>query len=180
VRQGHQGVFAPTTGALAYITEGQGRQKPTRLWVAGTKGRHRHVLATLTQGVPSEDVLTWSPNGRSIAYMTDTGRIIHPGVSEKGTRTLWVAGAVTHRPRPLVVALDGVLLSPGWSRDGGRIAYLATAACPCRGTANHRVDAAVSVVNVRTGAHQLVLHPAQTGARVFKGSRFEAVAWVTP
>ena len=56
----------------------------------------------------------WSPDGRSLAYATDRG----------GTLDLWIRDLATGVDRQLTDLPAVAAVSPAWSRDGGRIAFL--------------------------------------------------------
>ncbi len=72
VTPGRDAAVAPTTGRLTYVTgsldlHGRGR---TTLWVADAQGQHARPLVT-GQGLQGQiGSPTWSPDGRSIAYIT--------------------------------------------------------------------------------------------------------------
>jgi Tol biopolymer transport system component len=60
---------------------------------------------------------------------TDTGRFIHPEEWIPGVQTLWVAGAISHHPRALIVDATGCVSSPVWSPDGRSFAYIGYCGC---------------------------------------------------
>ncbi|GAC1319861.1 MAG: hypothetical protein NVSMB22_03570 [Chloroflexota bacterium] len=171
VRGASAGIYAPVTGALAYVTGGFGAAHTTRIWVAGAQGRRRHIIASTPLGLADSSLL-WSPNGRSVAYVTDTGTFYR-----RGARTLAVAGAAAPHSRTLVVPRDGALDSPSWSPDGLSIAYAGTAPCTCRGTSPMGTGPAVLSVDVATGARHLLLGPLQIRAGYRAERDVASIAW---
>ena len=83
----HDAVFAPTAGALAYVT-GEPNRGGMSLRVADAHGRHVRVLATVKGLIASP---AWSPDGRTIAYIT--GSYMGNGGTE--IRTIDVASGMT-------------------------------------------------------------------------------------
>ena len=83
----------------------------TNVWVAGTDGSAARALTDAT--VTNNDV-TWSPDGRSIAFIS----------SRDSTRAVWVIGADGGSPRKLPTGTQPAS-RPRWSPDGSRIAFLA-------------------------------------------------------
>ena len=89
-----------------------------RIWVADIDGTNARRL---TNAEVSEHDPTWSPDGRSIAYVTWEGRVGHvyrvaanPGANP---------GANPAEPRRLS-SEPGIWTSPAWSPDGERIVVL--------------------------------------------------------
>jgi WD40 repeat protein len=179
IRGAQRGVFAPVTGTLAYSTGGLNAGQPTVIWAVGTHGRHRHVLATVQQPLapPEADALTWSPDGRSIAFLTDTGRVLHPGVRSPGIRSIWTAGAISHLPRTVVVDPTGSIRSPVWSPRSASIAYIGSCACGSAPPTAAR-SAAIWLVAIASGARHLVLSATPRGAGR-SSSQFSTIAWVS-
>jgi hypothetical protein len=83
----HDAVFAPASGALAYVT-GEPNNGGMSLRVADAHGRHVRVLATVNGPIASP---AWSPDGRTIAYIT--GSYLGNGGTE--IRTIDVASGTT-------------------------------------------------------------------------------------
>jgi dipeptidyl aminopeptidase/acylaminoacyl peptidase len=83
----HDAVFAPTSGALAYVT-GESNKGGMSLRVADAHGRHVRVLATVNGPIASP---AWSPDGRTIAYITG----LYTGNCGTEIRTIDVASGTT-------------------------------------------------------------------------------------
>jgi hypothetical protein len=100
----HDAVFAPTAGALAYVT-GEPNKGGMSLRVADAHGQHVRVLATVKGLIASP---AWSPDGRTIAYIAG----LYTGNGGTEIRTIAVVGGT---PR-LVLSTTGArqsLLPPG-------------------------------------------------------------------
>jgi WD40-like Beta Propeller Repeat len=83
----HDAVFAPTSGALAYVT-GEPNKGGMSLRVADAHGQNVRVLATVNGLIASP---AWSPDGRTIAYITGS----YTGNGGTEIRTIDVAGGTT-------------------------------------------------------------------------------------
>jgi len=109
VAPGRDAAVAPTTGRLAYVTGSldtheRGR---TTLWVADAQGRHGRSLVT-GQGIQGQiGSPTWSPDGRSIAYITGQ-------TSYKNRTVIAVVDVATGRSRTLLAADAAGLPSGGY------------------------------------------------------------------
>jgi Tol biopolymer transport system component len=173
VRGGYAGIYAPVTGALAYLTGGWRPSQLTRIWVAGAQGHRRHILGSAALALAASP-LVWSPNGRSVAYVTDTGSM-HP----RGARTLAIAGAAAPHQRTLVAARDGVLDFPAWSPDGLNIGYSGAASCACPSTSTPGIGAAIFTVDVGTGVRHIRANSQQllAGQRPPSQADVTSIAW---
>lgn len=179
IRGGRRGVFAPVTGTLAYSTGGLKAGQRTVIWAAGTRGRHRRVLATVQRPLAPSEVgaLTWSPDGRCIAFTTDTGHALHPGEWSSGIRSIWVAGAISHHPRTVVIDPTGGIRSPVWSPRSTSIAYIGACVCGSK-VPNTARSAAIWLAPIISGApHRVLTATSQRAGR--SSSQFSAVAWVS-
>jgi len=176
VHGGRQGVFAPVTGDLAYVTGGERRGHSTLIWVAGTQGRRRHLLASTRVAVVEERGLLWSPDGRSISYITGNGADVHPGLNTSGTRTLWVAGGGRLHPRRLVTDPAGSLFSPAWSPDSRGLAFIAAGACGS--TRECPNSTYLASVDIATGRHDRIRLSRQRGASLVPHSQLTGVVWL--
>ena len=80
--------LSPNGTRIAWVVERKdlaANIRYTNVWVAGTDGSAARALTDST--VANNDV-TWSPNGRSIAFIS----------SRDSTRAVWVMGATAGRP----------------------------------------------------------------------------------
>jgi Tol biopolymer transport system component len=168
---GYAGIYAPVTGALAYVTSGPRPGQPTRIWIAGAQGRHQRILVISKVGL-AESPLVWSPDGRSIAYITDTGSVFR-----RGARTLAVVGAVAPHPRTLVAVRDGAVDSPTWSPDGTSIAYSGSAQCACPHASPPGMGPAIFSIDVRTGAQRLLATPQQLLTGLRSSAQVTSIIW---
>lgn len=177
VHGGRQGVFAPVTGDLANVTGGERRGHSTLIWVAGTQGRRRrHLLASTRIPVVEERALLWSPDGRSISYITGNVADVHPGLNTSGTRTLWVAGGGRLHPRRLVTDPAGSLFSPAWSPDSRGLAFIAAGAC---GSARECPNSTyLASVDIATGMRERIQYSGHQGASVLPHSQLTSVVWL--
>jgi Tol biopolymer transport system component len=82
-----------------------------RLVVVGRDGRKRH---TIDSRAASYQVPKWSPDGRTIAYLRDSG----------GAPALWLARADGRDKHVLRRDVYGYPDSVSWSPEGGRIAFV--------------------------------------------------------
>jgi len=73
VSGGQEAVFSPTAPQLAYTTAAGPAPRPMALRVADAQGRHARVLVTVNGLIASP---AWSPDGHTLAYITD-GTVIH-------------------------------------------------------------------------------------------------------
>jgi Tol biopolymer transport system component len=83
----HDAAFAPTSGALAYVT-GEPNKGGMSLRVADAHSRHVRVLATVNGPIASP---AWSPDGRTIVYITGS----YTGNGGTEIRTIDVASGTT-------------------------------------------------------------------------------------
>lgn len=70
VADGQDPAVAPT-GAIAYVTGGQGYPPRTALWAADAQGQHARRLATADAVISSP---AWSPDGWTVTYLADSER----------------------------------------------------------------------------------------------------------
>jgi hypothetical protein len=89
-RVAFRGQFAPITGTLGFSLGPLVAPGRSVIWAAGTQGKHRHQLATVQGAVTG---MSWSPDGRSLAVITDSRTLQHASV-----RSLWVIGAGSPSP----------------------------------------------------------------------------------
>lgn len=90
-------------------------EQTSLLYVAKTRGGSRAQLTAGSASVPDEESPVWSPNGRSIAFLSDAR-------SPKRMQ-LFVADTRDFNARQLGT-LDGDVAKPTWSPDGRSIALL--------------------------------------------------------
>ncbi len=100
---------APSEGTAIYVGAVAGGESPARL-TAGTGS-----------GALDEHNIAWSPDSRSIAFLSDAG--------DPGQLQLYVAPAAGGSARKLT-SLKGYLSTPQWSPDGQTIAILFTENAP--------------------------------------------------
>jgi WD40 repeat protein len=161
--------FAPRTGTIGYSLGPAFGPGESRIWAAGTQGRRRHQLAKVSGAVTA---LSWSPDGHSLAIVTDSS-----SARKAGARSLWLIGAVSHKLRLLAVNKDGPVMSPSWSPDSTHLAYIGGPyACRC-GFGNTPLDGTtVYSVSAATGQYQVVLGRQSSGG-VLQPVRFTGLAW---
>jgi Tol biopolymer transport system component len=112
-----------------------------------------------------EDAAVSQTSGQ-IAYVTGT---VAGGV-QQGVARLWVSDAHGHHARLLLSSVMGAILSPAWSPDGTRIAYVGSARVYGGGRAIHILD-------LRTGGDRVVLRADQANRRLIRPGFFVSVAW---
>jgi Tol biopolymer transport system component len=189
------GQFAPVTGTLGYslgvipgFVVGGHFPRHSVIWAAGAQGKHRHRLGTVPGVVTS---LGWSPDGRSLAVITEVAPVRwgndHSGQQSRmvnaGARSMWVVGAGSPRPRELVVNAHGPILGPAWSPDGRQVAYIggqyastcvrSYIALGCSllyGTAIYSVD-------VATGQQRVFLSGDQRNGPMLRPVQLTSLAW---
>src|SRR5580698_1823355 len=90
-------------------------EQTSLLYVARTRGGARTPLTAGVSASPDEESPVWSPNGRSIAFLSDA--------RSPRQMQLFVADARTFSVRQ-IGNLDGDVAHPAWSPDGRSIAVL--------------------------------------------------------
>ena len=121
----------PQAGAITSLTDGFGGDldphtvaTTTRIVFSATRTGNRHLwtanidgtdVRPLTSGSSQDDRPAFSPDGQTIAFVSDRG----------GQRGIWLIAAAGGSPRKLVATLPVSTLS--WSRDGTAIVYAASA-----------------------------------------------------
>src|SRR5947209_15218993 len=164
--------FAPVTGSLAYTTASRRRGGPVGIWVAGAEGRHAHRVARAQQPV---SLLSWSPDGRTLAYMTGAAYSQSPSA----TRSLWVVGAARRGPTRLVYT-RGPILSLAWAPNGRRLAYIGGSfVCYCR-PYGYVAGTEVYTVDVRTRASHRVTTAGGPPETPPHPRLFTVLAWPRP
>jgi Tol biopolymer transport system component len=128
------------------------------LWIVNTDGSGLRQLRAgrgATEGIHP----AWSPNGRTIVFAW-TGRSPHPWGRLAAVRPDGTGYRVLVKPR--AGAHDDELISPAWSRDGKRLAYVRV---------DHRLGRARRTIEVADarGAHRHALlhlryNPSEQGA----------------
>ncbi|MGC2697007.1 MAG: S9 family peptidase [Candidatus Angelobacter sp.] len=114
-------LFSATTFEQAAISP-DGKQVA---WVESTKGGSAIYLSDLsgakprriTAGGSSENGISWSPDSRQIAFLSD--------LPQGGQQQVYIATVAGGAPRKLT-SVKGFLAVPGWSPDGKTIALLFT------------------------------------------------------
>jgi dipeptidyl aminopeptidase/acylaminoacyl peptidase len=103
--------------------KGDKHDRRSHLWLVPASGGEPRQL---TFGERGESAPTWSPDGRTIAFVTSRGS----GAGEDGPRPqIWLLPADGGEARQLTQARDGVA-SYSWSPDGSKIAYLSMDSLP--------------------------------------------------
>lgn len=118
VRGGHDGVFSPTTGALACVTGEPGPRGGMTLWVADGQGHHARAIVATHGGLIAGPA--WSPDGRGIAYIAGSpiivgGTAIRTVDLASGTnRVALTTGKYWQHPAPT----EGYFVHIAWMRAG--------------------------------------------------------------
>jgi len=94
----------------AFVRHGDGRQ--SRVWVVGDGGPAQQV----TNGPGADRLPRWSPDGSTLAFLSDRGTSGMHGVY------LWREG---ERERRLAAAIGGAVEEVRWSRDGRQLLVMA-------------------------------------------------------
>ena len=76
-----------------------------------------HLSAANDQRAHKEDGIAWSPDGRTLAFLSDAG-------STAGQQQLYVVDVDAQAPARRVTDVKGQLADPRWSPDGKRLAVL--------------------------------------------------------
>jgi len=107
---GDRGIFSTK---IAYIlVERHGRTSKHRIQVADSDGYNPHTLVTSSFPIMS---LTWSPDGKKIAY-----------VSFEGNRSAIYIQDVVSGKRKILTKFRGINGAPVWSPDGKKMALVLT------------------------------------------------------
>jgi dipeptidyl aminopeptidase/acylaminoacyl peptidase len=121
VRTFRQAALSPDGGAVAWVErrhDPQGWETRSAIFLASLpSGTPRRVTGAAGRTDFREGGVAWSPDGRSLAFLSDAGN--------EGQRQLWVASAAGGSPRKLT-GVTGQLEDPRWSPDGKSIAFLFT------------------------------------------------------
>jgi dipeptidyl aminopeptidase/acylaminoacyl peptidase len=114
-----QAAISPDGARLAWVErrrDPNGQETRSAIFVADLpSGAPRRVSAAADGGDHSEASVAWSPDGRSLAFLSDA--------ASPGQRQLWVApgpGGAARR----VTSVSGQLEHPKWAPDGKSIAFL--------------------------------------------------------
>jgi Tol biopolymer transport system component len=157
----------PTTGEIAYVaTKSLEATGPAAIGIADSSGQHAHTVVTSPNWLTN---LTWSPDGKSLAYTT-CGRVTprHPNPP----MSLRVVTLGDGRVRTLASS-HGPLWSPAWSPDGRSIAYIA-------GPLWHYLGTTVRLVNLADGKSRVLLRSSAHGPELIRGFVYSALAWLSP
>jgi Tol biopolymer transport system component len=103
------------------------------------------LCITQDSGIASNFHPKFSPDGRSIAFVSD----------RSGQNSLWVSNADGTEPRQIFLDPDTRISEPAWSPDGQRIA--AVRAFPTPGRGYHRLNTQIWEFSVSTGAARALL-----------------------
>ncbi len=93
----------------------QREYRMAHLWVVGADGQRARRL---THGGYTVSDPQWSPDGASIAYVTNPT----PNANDGGASDIWIVGADGASPRK-VAGGPGPESAPRWSPDGARLAF---------------------------------------------------------
>jgi dipeptidyl aminopeptidase/acylaminoacyl peptidase len=158
-------VIAPDHRHLAWVQAVPGTGSDLAIGTAihiGAIGRHELPKivtaadpANPSKAPPDEDSPAWSPDGSTLAFLSDAG--------SPGQKQLYLYDVAQAKPRRLT-AVQGYLAAPLWSRDGRSLAVLFTegssriagplsAGAPATGVIDaHVVEQRIALVNLGTGA----------------------------
>jgi len=121
VRGFRQVEISPDGSAAAWVErrhDARGHETRSAIFLASLpSGAPRRVTGAAGKADFRESDVAWSPDGRSLAFLSDAG--------SEGQRQVWVASAAGGSPRKLT-SVTGQLQEPKWSPDGRSIAFLFT------------------------------------------------------
>jgi dipeptidyl aminopeptidase/acylaminoacyl peptidase len=102
--EGHSPAVSPTADSVAYILKGQ-------VWLASLTGDDKAEQLLHARGTAHS--LSWSPDGRLLAFVSDHGDHSFIGLFSMDTKSLTYVDPSTDRDR-----------DPVWSPDGRKLAFL--------------------------------------------------------
>jgi dipeptidyl aminopeptidase/acylaminoacyl peptidase len=127
VRRYGEAMISPDGKSVAWVeslpTKGDAPSEGTAIYIGAVAGGSSpmRVTAGTGSGPLDEHNIAWSPDGRSLAFLSDAG--------DPGQLQLYVASASGWVARKLT-SLKGYLSTPQWSPDGQMIAILFTENAP--------------------------------------------------
>jgi dipeptidyl aminopeptidase/acylaminoacyl peptidase len=147
--------WSPDGKQIAFIRrhgDGDVDKTPNRdLFVIDSRaGAEPRRLTTTTAEESGQ--LSWSPDGKSIAYLLGD----EPKFSAYDQNKLLVIAATGGEPRPLTSGLDRPVTSPAWSRDGQFISFVVV---DDRAEYLARVPAAGGPIQKMTNGRRVVVNP---------------------
>lgn len=118
--------WSPDSKLLAF-TSNRSQPDPDRtyntdIWTVSADNTDKGAqLTQVTTNPGADDSPTWSPDGKTIAYITMTD----PKLFDYATRNLAVSPATGGAPKILTLSLDRMVSSPRFSPDGRSIYFMA-------------------------------------------------------
>jgi dipeptidyl aminopeptidase/acylaminoacyl peptidase len=121
VRGFRQVAVSPDGTAVAWVErrhDARGQETRSAIFLAGLpSGSPRRVTGAAGKADFKESDVSWSPDSKSLAFLSDAGG--------EGQRQLWIASTAGGSPRK-ITSVTGQLEQPRWSPDGKSIAFLFT------------------------------------------------------